>query len=250
MSIDCARVMRGIRLTANAVILRAASLATTSGCRDGTRVPSSIAPSRMRSVSCTPSFSLTAGACTLTTRSAPAYSAAASASSAAPASANSESVKNARSPAPRSTDTAIPALTSLRTDSGTSATRRSPDRISSGTTILIGDVPPDQIRASSRTPETVGGARYSRSPAVSRQPPGRWRWRRTTRRTLASGKASTAFSNAAVSALPSSSLIDRGHGLIGERHRGARRGDRRGGRERHDGESGRRPPGTSRPRGG
>ena len=54
VSIDCARVMRGIRSVAKEVIRRAASLSTASGWREGIRVHRRIAPSRIASTSCAP----------------------------------------------------------------------------------------------------------------------------------------------------------------------------------------------------
>ena len=54
VSIDCARVMRGIRSVAKEVIRRAASLSTASGWRVGIIVQRRIAPSRIASTSCMP----------------------------------------------------------------------------------------------------------------------------------------------------------------------------------------------------
>ena len=54
VSIDCARVIRGIRSIANAVTPRSASFAIASGCRDGTSWPARSAPGRIMSVSWRP----------------------------------------------------------------------------------------------------------------------------------------------------------------------------------------------------
>ena len=117
--------MRGIASIANAVApVRATAwlpAPLVSGARKPTRTLS--VPSAAISPSCGGATFATTSACQ------------APSPSVAPASANSASGIPAAAPAPGSTTTSWPWPTSLRTTSGTSATRRSPSTVSFGTPI-------------------------------------------------------------------------------------------------------------------
>ena len=86
VSIDWARVMRGMPSVEKAVIPRPARRAKTSPLRSGTRPQSSMAPRGRRPTSCTPRAAFQAGGCTFSTRSASPNASAASVATAAPAS--------------------------------------------------------------------------------------------------------------------------------------------------------------------
>ena len=124
-SIDCAREIRGIASIANAVAPVCASAALPGPFVSGARKPTSTdsAPSRADSSG--------AGGATFATTSADQ----APSPSLAPAASNRASGIPAASPAPGSTTTSCPWPASLRTTSGTSATRRSPSAVSLGTPI-------------------------------------------------------------------------------------------------------------------
>ena len=128
-SIGCARVTRGIMSMLNAVARFAASARTTSAFVSGWIVATSAEPSRRSPISSVDGF------CTFTTRSAP--NAALRSATVAPAVRYAASSWPLPRPAPDSTTTSVPALVSLPTASGTSATRRSPGTVSRGTPTFI-----------------------------------------------------------------------------------------------------------------
>src|SRR3954454_22722804 len=119
--------MRGIDSIASACTPLERRRSFSSGLVSGARNPIRIWPLRSLATSSSD------GTATRTITSAPYGS-----PIAAPASVYSESGSSAGSPAPASTVTSWPAPVSLRTTSGTSATRRSPSAVSLGTPILIG----------------------------------------------------------------------------------------------------------------
>src|SRR4051812_41610710 len=159
--------MRGMASIANAVAPVRASASSPSGLPRGLRKPTNVVvPDSFES-------SPSDGGATLTTTSAPHGS-----PIVAPASVNSSSGTSAATPAPPSTTTSWPFATSLRTTSGTRATRRSPSAVSFGTPILIRGGGPYTNRHSGRplVHPFVGSAAAGtpRAPRA-RQPPARQR---------------------------------------------------------------------------
>src|SRR5579875_258522 len=130
-SIACARLIRGTASSAKLITPARASAATPSPLVSGWRNPISTAPLRRQAISSW------LGGATLSTTSQPRASAAL-ATRRAPACSNCSSPISAPAPAPRSTSTSCESPASLRTTSGTSATRRSPGAVSFGTPIFIG----------------------------------------------------------------------------------------------------------------
>src|SRR2546430_13251250 len=128
-SILCARLIRGTRSRLKALTFCFASALTASALAAGCRKLISTAPALRRPTSSG------VGGCTLSTASLP--RAVAASVTLAPTSMYAASLKKAEVPAPASIETCRPALTSPRAASGTSATRRSPARLSFGTPIFI-----------------------------------------------------------------------------------------------------------------
>jgi hypothetical protein len=124
-SIDCARLIRGIRSIASAVAPVAAMAASPSGSPSGLRKPTRIVPARRCVSSCED------GGATFAITSAPQGS-----PSSAPAATYCSSVAPAASPAPASTTTSCSAARRRRTTSGTRATRLSLAAVSLGTPIF------------------------------------------------------------------------------------------------------------------
>src|SRR5450759_1035280 len=118
--------VRGIASRLIAVTPRSASCCMRPGSMSGVSSPTSAWPERSFAASASVGF------WTFTTQSAWAYTSSAE-TIVAPASSYAVSGNAAAVPAPRSTRISIPAASSLARASGTSATRRSPGRVSLGT---------------------------------------------------------------------------------------------------------------------
>ena len=138
-SMDWARVIRGRKSRLNDVTLPCASLDTASRCCRGCSNPTNTAPSPSDSASWRPPLS--PGMWILRRTSTSPHIDPESPTTSAPASEYAPSGNPARIPAPCSTLTVKPARTSRFAMSGTSATRRSPSKLSLGMPIFTRNGP-------------------------------------------------------------------------------------------------------------